>query len=110
MRGLRRVVLGASIALAACTETAPLYPSNAPRDVVAACELTQRKCTACHDKDRIVTARYSAEEWRETVEEMRLLPGSTITAAERDIILRCLLPRATSASGAVHPRCFVAER
>jgi hypothetical protein len=106
---LRRALLVVSVALGACTEPAPLFPSNAPPDVVSACEVTQRKCTACHDKDRIVTARLSPQEWRDTVEEMRLLPGSTITAAERDIILRCLLPRATTSSALVQ-RCFVAAR
>ena len=86
----------ALIALAACTEPPPLYPATAPPEIAEACSLTVRKCTACHDRDRIVYARHSPDEWRNIVEKMRRLPGSSITAAEGDIILRCLIYRTQS--------------
>jgi hypothetical protein len=89
---MSRVSLVAAM-LVACKEPPPLYPANAPADIVEACALAQRKCTACHDRDRIVHARMNAEEWRDTVDKMRRLPGSTISPVEGEVILRCLLYR-----------------
>jgi hypothetical protein len=76
--------------LAACSDPAPLFPPTAPDDVKQACALTQRKCTQCHDRDRIVDARHSTQEWRVTVDRMRAFPGSAISPGDSDIILRCL--------------------
>jgi hypothetical protein len=82
----------------ACTEPPPLYPANSPPDIVQACTLTQQKCTACHDRDRIVHSQMSPNEWRETVERMRRFPGSNISPTEQETILRCLLHRASTTS------------
>jgi hypothetical protein len=90
---MSRPSLVAIALLVACKEQPPLYPANAPPDIAEACTLAQRKCTACHDRDRIVYARMTAEEWRETVDKMRRLPGSSISPAEGETILRCLLYR-----------------
>jgi hypothetical protein len=109
MSHLRRALACASVLLVACTETPPLYPANASPEIVEACALTVRKCTACHDRDRILTARLTAAEWRDTVEEMRRIPGSAISEPERDIILQCLLKRTTSSARLGSP-CFVAVR
>jgi hypothetical protein len=84
------------LALAACQPAAPLYEPSAPPDIREACALTERRCTACHDRDRIVDAHFTRDEWPRTVERMRQMPGSTIAPNETDIILRCLLHRVDS--------------
>lgn len=83
-------VLAAVLTLVGCTEPAPLYPPSAPPEVVAACAVTERRCSECHDRDRIVTARKSPQEWASTVDRMRQMPGSTIRPDETEVILRCL--------------------
>ncbi len=84
------VLAGALVALVSCQDVPPLYPSNAPVQIREACVLTEQKCTACHDRDRIVYARHNATEWRTTVDRMRRFPGSSISAAETEDIVRCL--------------------
>jgi len=84
------VLAGALVAVVACQEVQPLYPASAPADIREACALTERKCTACHDRDRIVDARHTTTEWSTTVERMRRFPGSAITPPDSEVILRCL--------------------
>lgn len=86
----RLLLLGALVAISACQETPPLIPASAPDEIREACALAQRKCTACHDRDRIVYARHNQTEWRTTVERMRKFPGSGISPADIEIVLRCL--------------------
>jgi len=84
-------------ALTSCQEPPPpLYPASAPAEVRQACALTDQKCTACHDRDRIVYARHTALEWRTTVERMRRFPGSAITPEDTTIIMKCLSYNAES--------------
>jgi predicted small lipoprotein YifL len=85
-----RVVLATIVALAACTERTPLYPPNAPAAIVTACKFTERKCTACHERDRWLDRRYTPEQWNDTVTEMRLLPGSNISPQDATTVLECL--------------------
>jgi len=87
------VVAFTLLALAACAEPPPLYPPSAPSDIQAACALTERRCSECHDRDRIVAAHKTHEEWNATVEKMRQMPGSTIRPDETEVILRCLYYR-----------------
>lgn len=93
MQYRHHVVVCVLIALAACQEPTPLYPPNAPDDIRAACALAERRCSECHDRDRIVGAHKTREEWASTVEHMREMPGSTIAPDETDVILRCLYYR-----------------
>lgn len=79
--------------LVACQETPALYPATAPPEIRQACELTEQRCTTCHERDRIVYARMNTEDWRETIDRMRRMPGSTIKPGETDTILYCLLNR-----------------
>lgn len=99
----RSLVVGVLIAVMGCQESQPLYPSSAPGDVREACALTERKCTACHDRDRIVDARHSAAEWAATVERMRRIPGSAITPPDSQVILRCLTYKVDSSVLAPNP-------
>ena len=84
------LLLAGSLALVACTEPRSLQKPGAPPEISEACALTNRKCTACHDSDRIVDARFSPGEWRTTVERMRQFPGSAISRADVEVVLRCL--------------------
>jgi len=93
-----RSLFVAAAMVGACSDAAPLYPANSPPEIVEACTLTQRKCTACHDRDRIVDAQMTTSEWRETVDRMRRFPGSNISPSEGEIVLRCLLRRRTTTS------------
>jgi hypothetical protein len=88
----------ALVAFAACQNPTPLYPDNAPPDIVEACTLAQRKCTACHDRDRIDDAQMNEADWTDTVTRMRRFPGSNISPAEGQVILRCLLHRHATTS------------
>jgi hypothetical protein len=87
-----RLVLVASLAVA-CQQTPPLYAPDASSDLRAACALTEQRCTACHERDRVVYADKTPDEWRTTVERMRRLPGSSIAPSETDTILKCLVNR-----------------
>lgn len=82
--------LAALIAIAACSEPAPQFPANAPPEILQACALTERKCTACHERERFVEARHSPEQWRDIVDRMRRFPASSISPADAETILRCL--------------------
>jgi hypothetical protein len=90
LRVARRLALAGVCSLAACQEPPPLFPPTAPDDIRQACALTQQKCTACHDRDRIVSSHRTMAEWRVTVERMRRIPGSSISLGDGEIILRCL--------------------
>lgn len=88
--------LAAILAFAACTESAPQFPANMPPDIMEACALTERKCTACHDRDRFAEPRHSSSQWRDIVDKMRRIPGSAISPADAEIVLRCLNYRSSS--------------
>jgi hypothetical protein len=87
----------ACLALVACQAPAPLYSPSAPPDIREACTLTERRCTQCHDRGRIVEASFGRAEWMSTIDRMRQMPGSTIAPYEIDTILHCLLQRSTAA-------------
>lgn len=92
MRSLvhRTVIATLLASVVACQDVPPLYPPNAPPDIHEACAVAERKCTACHERDRIVYASHTPFEWHNTVERMRQYPGSAITRADGEVILRCL--------------------
>ena len=68
--------------------------------ITDACELTARRCTACHDIDRVLDATPSHPDWWEIyVERMRRMRGSGISASDGDVILRCLVYRSFGEAG-----------
>ena len=93
-----RLALAVVLALAACTEPSPQYPANMPPDIAQACAMTERKCTACHDRERFSEPRHSAAQWRDIVDKMRRIPGSSISPADADTVLRCLNYRSSTTS------------
>ena len=92
------------LALAACGGPSPVYPAGSPPDIVQACSLTQRKCTACHERERWMDQRHTPEEWRDVVEEMRLLAGSGITPRDAEEVVRCLNYRSATPAASVSRR------
>lgn len=86
----RFVLACAWVAVVSCQDAIPLYPPTAPPEIREACALAERKCTACHDRDRLLYTRQSAPAWRATIERMRLIPGSAISPLDGEIILRCM--------------------
>jgi ferredoxin-NADP reductase len=60
-------------------------------DLRASEELMQKRCSRCHDLDRVVGARKDAQEWLVTVNRMRALPGSGISENDAKTILSYLL-------------------
>ncbi len=53
--------------------------------------LTQKRCSRCHNLDRVVGARKDARGWVATVNNMRVLPGSGISGTDARIILSYLI-------------------
>jgi ferredoxin-NADP reductase len=53
--------------------------------------LTQKRCSRCHNLDRVVGARKDARGWVATVNNMRVLPGSGISEPDAKIILSYLI-------------------
>jgi ferredoxin-NADP reductase len=52
--------------------------------------LAQKRCSRCHNLDRVVSARKDARGWLATVNNMRALPGSGISETDGKIILSYL--------------------
>ncbi|MCE9580160.1 MAG: hypothetical protein K8W52_43995 [Deltaproteobacteria bacterium] len=56
--------------------------------------MTERKCTRCHTLDRIQVAQISQpRQWATTIDQMRRMPASGISAADGRTIARCLVFR-----------------
>jgi hypothetical protein len=87
--GLLVVMLGMLLVAVACSQTAPVQPSNtqpaaqpgntsvsptattpAPAPAVDAQALLQQNCTRCHNLDRVTNSRHTAQEWQAIVERM----------------------------------------
>jgi ferredoxin-NADP reductase/mono/diheme cytochrome c family protein len=64
-------------------------------DLRASEELMQKRCSRCHNLDRVVGARKDGRAWLETVSRMRGLPGSGISENDAKTILSYLLLEAS---------------
>jgi ferredoxin-NADP reductase/mono/diheme cytochrome c family protein len=60
-------------------------------DVSASESLMQRRCSRCHNLERIAGARKDARGWLATINRMRALPGSGISEADARTILSYLV-------------------
>jgi hypothetical protein len=66
--------------------------AGAPREIVAACELAEARCSRCHVIDRVTHAQIaSPQQWQYYVHRMRLQPASAISDAEEPTLVRCLV-------------------
>jgi ferredoxin-NADP reductase len=54
-------------------------------------DLMQKRCSKCHNLDRVVGARKDAEGWRKTVDRMRAMPAAGIPEAEGRAIVSYLV-------------------
>jgi ferredoxin-NADP reductase len=59
-------------------------------DVNQASDLMQRRCSKCHNLDRVVGARKDAQGWVGTVNRMRIMTGAGISDAEARTIISYL--------------------
>ena len=60
-------------------------------DLNQASDLMQKRCSKCHNLDRVVGARKDAPGWMRTVERMRALPEADISEAEAQMIVSYLV-------------------
>lgn len=76
-------------------EQVSIDPADAPVtiDMNQASDLMQKRCSKCHNLDRVVGARKDAQGWLETVNRMRTLPGSGISETEARSIAGYLTSR-----------------
>ena len=76
---------GPYLARATKIEQVSIDPAHIPPvalDVNQASDLMQRRCSKCHNLDRVVGARKDAQGWIATVNRMRAMPGAAISDAE----------------------------
>jgi ferredoxin-NADP reductase len=59
-------------------------------DLTQAASLMQKRCSKCHNLDRIFAARKDLQGWTRTVERMHALPDSGLSALDADTIISYL--------------------
>jgi glycine betaine monooxygenase B len=75
------------------SETANLPPVTI--DLNLAADTMQKRCSKCHNLDRVFAARKDAHGWRTTVERMRAQPGSGISETDAGTIVGYLSSQVT---------------
>ncbi len=81
------------LARAARIEHVSIDPAHIPPvdiDVNQAGDLMQRRCSKCHNLDRVVGARKDAQGWVATVNRMRMMTGAGISDADARTIISYL--------------------
>ena len=84
---------GPYLARATKIERVSIDPAHTPPvtiDVNQASDLMQRRCSKCHNLDRVVGARKDAQGWVTTVNRMRMMTGAGISDAEARTIISYL--------------------
>jgi ferredoxin-NADP reductase/mono/diheme cytochrome c family protein len=74
-------------------ESANVPPATIDLNVAAA--TMQKRCSKCHNLDRVFAARKDAEGWRKTVERMRTQPDSGISELDARMIASYLASQMT---------------
>jgi hypothetical protein len=74
---------------------------SAPQPAIEeACQITARRCTACHDIDRVLAIHPTEPvQWQQTISRMRRMRGSGISQPDGDAILHCLVYRSFGDGG-----------
>jgi ferredoxin-NADP reductase len=62
-----------------------------PIDINEASDLMQKRCSKCHNLDRVVGTRKDAHGWMRTVERMRAMPGAGISDTDAQMIVSYLV-------------------
>jgi ferredoxin-NADP reductase len=68
----------------------PALVTHVTIDVNQASDLMQRRCSKCHNLDRVVAARKDAQGWVATVNRMRAMAGAGISEADARTIVSYL--------------------
>lgn len=68
----------------------PSQPQPVTIDLNRASDLVEKRCSNCHNLDRVLGARKDAQGWLATVDRMRKIPGSGITEADAQTIVSYL--------------------
>src|ERR1700722_14842450 len=87
------ITVGPSLAHQTRMQTVSLAAIDLPPaaiDMNLAAETMEKRCSKCHNLDRIVGARKDARGWLATVNRMRALPDSGISEADSRIIVSYL--------------------
>jgi ferredoxin-NADP reductase/mono/diheme cytochrome c family protein len=95
---------GPYLARASKIERVSIDPAQAEPvtiDLNQASALMQKRCSKCHNLDRVVGARKDAQGWLATVDRMRAMPSAEISDADARMIVSYLASQSrTQASGA----------
>ena len=78
-------------------------------DLNQASELTQKRCSKCHNLDRVLGARKDAQGWITTVDRMRAIPGADISEADAQTIISYLASQAQPKGSDTSPKMEVAR-
>jgi ferredoxin-NADP reductase len=78
-------------------------------DMNMASDLTQKRCSKCHNLDRVVGARKDAQGWVATVDRMRQIPGAGISEADAQIIVSYLASQAQAKGSGADVKLEVAR-
>ena len=84
---------GPYLARASRVEQVSLDPGHAQPvtiDLNQASDLMQKRCSKCHNLDRVVGAWKDAQGWATTIERMRLMTGAGISKADAQTIISFL--------------------
>lgn len=71
----------------------PVHVEPIALDLNRASDLMQKRCSKCHNLDRVVGARKDAKGWAATVERMRGMTGADISEEDAQIIVGLLASR-----------------
>jgi ferredoxin-NADP reductase len=89
---------GPYLARASKIEQVSLDPGRVPPvriDLNQASDLMQKRCSKCHNLDRVVGARKDAQGWLATVSRMRSMPGAGISELDAQTIVSWLVSQNT---------------
>lgn len=81
---------GPYLARSSKIEQVSIDPGNVPPvkiDLNQASDLVQKRCSKCHNLDRVVGARKDAHGWLATVSRMRSMPGAGISETDAQTIV-----------------------
>jgi ferredoxin-NADP reductase/mono/diheme cytochrome c family protein len=93
---------GPYLAHTAKVEQVSIDPAHSPPvtiDLNAAGDLMQKRCSKCHNLDRVVGARKDARGWLSTVNRMRAMPGAAISESDALAIASYLASQGSETTG-----------
>ena len=93
-------------------EKVSIDPASLPPvtiDLNQASELMQKRCSKCHNLDRVIGARKDAQGWMATVDRMRALPSAGISEADARTIVSYLVSQDQPRGSATEVKMAVAR-